>query len=82
MFPLIPNIEIYRNFIILSDTDDPFTQDGVLGLDRASGLFSCTMNDTRIVLNGAAKDDLTTFEILEIQEDGVKRLGGLRNAQH
>ena len=78
MFPAVSDMNAYRRPDIMGG-DDPYSIDGVLGLDRKDGLYSCAMNNNGIVLNGESKDDLTTFEILELNEDGVKQLGGLRN---
>ena len=78
MFPAVYDMNVYRRPDIMGG-DDPYSIDGVLGLDRKDGLYSCAMNNNGIVLNGESKDDLTTFEILELNEDGVKQLGGLRN---
>ena len=78
MFPAVYDMNVYRRPDMMGG-DDPYSIDGVLGLDRKDGLYSCAMNNNGIVLNGESKDDLTTFEILELNEDGVKQLGGLRN---
>ena len=87
MFPKYSNINRYNNENDIYDNssnsnnigNNTYMVDGVLGLDKKEGLFSCAMNNVRIALNGLAKDNLTKFEILELQDNGVKQLGGLRN---
>lgn len=82
MFPLEdkPNIKDYMWDIVRTD-EDPFSAPGVLGLDNTPGLFSCAMNNVRIVLNGSAKNNVNTFEILEINDNGVNQIGGFRSGQ-
>lgn len=62
-----------------NNSNNSYMMDGVLGLDKSEGLFSCAMNKVRIALNGSAKNNLTQFEILELRDNGVVQLGGLRN---